>query len=173
MARWIAPLLAISVIGCSSGTAIPNNEKHPIQTASVHLRGGPFTAGFSGTFIGQNCVANKQYGRFTFSGTGSGKFFGNASESGDMRATPYIKIPPCPWTGSATLVSKSHPNNSITVSLTGAQFANRNWPPCTIPPKWVVIGGSGKFSFASGSGTVAFRCGNGTYTSAWKGTLTF
>jgi hypothetical protein len=78
----------------------------------------------------------------------------------------------CVWSGTATLVSRRHPANSVTVTL-GLNDGSRT-SPCSNGVGFVVKSGTGKFVNASGYGTVTFTCsGSNTYTDQWSGTLTF
>ena len=163
MIRVLAIAFMISLAGCSVASTVPMSESHSTLD-NMAPSGGAFTANYAGTgaMVGSSCSSH-----FDFSGTGSGTFVGKGSESGSMHANMFTS---CHWVGSATLVSKRHPANSITVSLSSPL----RFGPCDVGAGWVVTSGTGKFIHAAGNGRIKFHCNqNGTYSDVWSGTLNF
>lgn len=162
----VATLLAIAVAGCGNQNYAVGGS--PARFSDSRAAGGAFTAKYSGSFTLTSCTPSKN-GHFNFNGTGSAAFLHRSSESGQITDKRFGTV--CVWSGSATLVSKRHSRNSITVSLGLNQGSHTS--PCNNAVGFVVKSGTGKFAHASGSGTVTFNCAASTYTDAWSGTLTF
>ena len=164
----IAPvLLAVSTAAC--GNQSLSNPGSVTPLAARTNGGGTFAAHYAGNFTLTSCTASKS-GHFTFSGNGSGSFIHLSTENGHM-IDKRLSVR-CVWSGTAKLVSKRHPGNSITVTL-GLNDGSRT-SPCSNGVGFVVKSGTGKFAGASGYGTVTFTCsGSKTYTDQWSGTLTF
>lgn len=172
MKRFICAALLI-LAGCST---VPNVTTHvqPVDPA-LKANGGHFSATFTGNFTLATCVPPDGQGRFTFEGFGSGSFIHGATERGSMNGDVFTG---CPWSGSATMQSTRHSQNSITMSLSLEKGILHADNPCAAggqrPVMFTVSSGKGRFVNAAGSGTVAFTChSDGTFTDQWTGTITF
>lgn len=164
----------LSFVGCSSASTLPPNLIH--ATDSVGLSGGALSGGYAGNFSEMGCGLNSG-GSLSFSGSGQATFLGMSSESGHMVAGGGA----CAiWKGSATLTSRFHRANTVTVSTT---FTNNDQQPCNnprhgpgrFPTYWTVTGGTGKFANATGKGSVTLVCDftKHTYTDTWTGALKY
>ena len=164
MLRCTALVLTLSLVGCSFGSTIPSGQHLP--TGKSASNGGAFTATYSGSETnGSTCFLNRT---FRFSGTGSASFLHQSEESGSM---VWEFDPFCNLTGRATLVSASHPLNSVSVTLQAGAAACGGFLHKTT---FTVHGGTGRFRHATGGGTIQFNCtSNGSYTDKWSGTLNF
>lgn len=171
MTRSIFVISALVLAGCA---ALPNVPTHPqIQRAAIQQGGGPFSASYSGTQSLRGCVPPDGDGSFKYIGVGFGSFIRKSTESGSLHGDVHQD---CLWSGDATITSKFHPQNSITMSLILHGFATGT--PCS--PRlgqrvtFTVLSGTGRFANATGSGTVKFACqNNGTYTDQWSGTIAY
>jgi hypothetical protein len=123
--------------------------------------GGSFSASYSGTFSSRSC--GFKCTTTTYSGKGRASFLLKSDES--LTLTTHCVIPPCGVVGTATLVSRLHTGNSITMSVQASPGL------CC---RWSVVSGTGKFAHATGSGQWAVSYGGGNaYTDQWAGTLQF
>jgi len=172
MYRCAALIIALLFAGCSSSSTLPAGN---IQaTGALGAASGPFSAAYSGNYSLTACgPLHSHDGAFSFSGKGTATFFHHSLETGHMSAPSGV----CSWSGSATLKSKLHPANTITVSL-ALQRPNRSPNnPCQtqgLDIHWAVTAGTGKFANGTGSGTLKFTCqSNGSYSDGWTGTLAF
>jgi hypothetical protein len=132
------------------------------------MRGGTFTASYSGRFSFQDCDPEGQNGDVDFNGKGKASFLFRSRESVSVQ-TRWVEIHGggCWWLGGvATLVSRRNPLNTITLNVSGPD-------PCAVRLRWTVSKGTGKFKNASGKGWVTFTCGSRTYTDSWTGTLNY
>jgi hypothetical protein len=143
-----------------------NSRLGPIRTVSDH--GGGFTAAYSGTYSKSgDCSLTAM---LTYKGGGKAKFLHSSSEQ--LSLTWYCGSRDV--TGSATLTSVQHPRDSITASVSSADFKGS----CdSFTMSFAVIGGTGRFRRASGSGTIALstlssQCSY-SYSDKWSGTLKF
>ena len=173
MYRWTAIVFVLLLIGCSSSSTLPTNEIH--AAGKMGSAGGALSGSFAGSFTEIPCGMNSS-GVLSFGGSGKATFIGRSSESGTMAAGGGACVT---WRGSASLVSRFHPANTLTVSLT---FNDNDHNPCNdprhhqrTPASWAVSGGTGKFAHATGSGTVTLICdfSNHTYTDTWTGAIHF
>jgi hypothetical protein len=166
MIRRIGAVALLILAGC---TGVPSIPGHQAQGAAIKASGGTFSATYSGNYTLSSCSSSNS-GHFTFSGSGSGSFIHSSSEDGSMTQSAFS----CVWSGTATLTSKLHPRNRITVRLS-LNHTTRNSPcnPMHEQVVFIVTGGTGKFANAAGRGTILFSCNNGNYTDQWSGTITF
>lgn len=166
MFRWIAFVLVLSLVACTSSSTLPSGVTQ-VSAQDLPALGGSFSASFSGGFTASACQMLSSPGRFRFKGFGFATFIRKAIESGKMTENDNTCLDS--WFGSALIISKFNRANTVTVSLTTGRYG-----PCTQGADWTVTGGTGKFAHATGSGTVFFTCNsNGTYTDGWSGALHF
>lgn len=168
MIRSIFAIAALVLAGCAAVQSFPTHVQ--TQSAAIKQSGGPFSANYAGNYSGSDCSAHMN-GSFQFSGSGSGSFIHQSTESGSMHGQ-FINQE-CRWEGTVTLTSTLHPRNSLTMVVGQAPALL----PCMDNPKvtFGFVTGTGKFANASGSGTIVFHCNpnNGTYTDHWSGTITY
>ena len=161
MKRLICAVALLILAGCTAVPSVPTHVQS--QTAAIQQSGGAFSGGYAGTYSGGgSCIA-----RFSFSGSGAASFIHGSTELGSMNA----EMQTCEFVGTATITSKLHPGNTITVGL-GPSGEPCNFRTRILGVSFTVRSGTGKFRNATGSGKVKFTCGSG-YTDKWSGTITF
>ena len=145
------------------------SNSHLGPTRVIFNHGGKFTATYSGTYSKSgDCSATAM---FTYEGNGNAKFLHSSSEQ--MKLTWFCGS--ADVTGSATLTSAQVPRDSITASVSSADFKS----PCYgFNMSFTVTGGTGRFRGASGSGTIVLhkltsKCLSYSYSDKWKGTVKF
>ena len=159
MRQLICAAAASLLLGCAN---VPGLPAHLVTLrATLPDSGGTFSVKDSG-YWSLVCGPFHFYG-FSFDGSGSGTFIHGNKENGLLS---------CNRTGSATIVSKQHPSDSITMALSARYL------PCVHGPTaltFTIDGGSWRFANAKGSGTVTFDCklGNRAYSDMWSGTISF
>lgn len=165
MKGWICAASLLALAGCATVPSVPTHSL--AQRTALPDSGGTFSVNDSGNYTRSGCALFP--GHFSFRGSGVGTFIHRNKESGGMSSGRNS----CTMSGSATMVSKGNPSNSITMTIVS------NGLPCFRAPPTVtfnITGGTGRFARATGSGTVVFHCGfgnSGTYTDVWSGTITF
>ena len=164
------------IASCGGGSPSLLNQSAGVdgtsQAQSIFpARGGAFSASYSGTYTFTPCVHGKINGAFGFSGAGSASFLRKSSEMGGLGSSNLT----CgSWSGSAVLSSTRHPDDTITVSLSGGDLGHP--PPCSLGHcNFSVTAGTGRFAHATGSGTMhmSLNRGSNTYSDTWSGTLQF
>src|SRR5215469_11207618 len=98
MSRLIVAILALSLLGCSSG----ERATLAVPTARHALRdsGGAFTATYAGNFKYIGCAPPDGSGRFEARGVGSASFIHQSLEHVLMSGNVFNG---CAWSGTATL----------------------------------------------------------------------
>lgn len=166
MKSWICAAILLVLVGCSAVPSVPSHLL--IQRTALPDSGGSFSVNDSGNYIRSGCGPFGA-GSFSFRGSGVGTFIHRNKESGHMGSAKNS----CMFSGTAVMVSKRLPANSIAIDLVSSSL------PCYHGQgnmTFTINGGTGRFAQATGSGTVVFHCslGNtGTYTDQWSGTITF
>lgn len=155
-----ASLLILSLLPACGNQSL--SSVSPAGPSARALRGGTFTASYTGTFSG-SCRGSKG-GAFKFDGTGSATFLHRSVESKMFQMAKGCRQS---LGGTGLLTSKRNPSNSIGVSFSGSLIG------CTWA-RFAVTGGTGEFTHVAGSGTVTTDCKpSGQYSDMWNGTITF
>lgn len=163
-------LLAIALAGCGAQSPLAPASLAKTDARATRVApsaGGAFSGAYSGTYL-FDCQIGLS--RFTFIGNGSASFIHASNEHGELREGNG-GCPNDTWSGTATLESRRHPSNTISVALKtrpGSGF------PCSLGCSFSVTGGTGKFTNAAGSGTLTItKLGSRAYSDAWSGTITY
>ena len=166
MRRLICAAAVVLLVGCAAAPSVPTHSL--TQRTALPDHGGTFSVNDSGNYSRSGCGPFGP-GGFSFSGSGVGTFIHRDRESGSLTSARNS----CKFSGTATMVSKERPGNSITMALSS------NALPCFRGPvtvTFIIVGGTGRFAQATGNGTVVFHCGNGntgTYRDVWSGMISF